>query len=245
VEYANARTHSSSAAAATARPGSVKSAASVKGRVASAPLPRRTARIPTADSAPLSRRLPRLACPGQRPHLSRSNNSEIGSFTRNKLLPPLASLSGFPPPSLRLRALCPRFPLPLPAFSPPSPRSFSPCFIMAMDQSSIEKKKWFGGMQALRACVASTNPVKVGAVQKALVACFPDRAVEVEGRDVPSGVADQPMGDEETRRGAMNRLPARESTLIVRGAAALACPLAAFYRSLKVASASSGNPRSD
>jgi hypothetical protein len=116
---------------------------------------------------------------------------------------------------------------------------------MAMDQSSIEKKKWFGGMQALRACVASTNPVKVGAVQKALVACFPDRAVEVEGRDVPSGVADQPMGDEETRRGAMNRLPARESTLIVRGAAALAFPLAAFYRSLKVASASSGNPRSD
>jgi hypothetical protein len=93
----------------------------------------------------------------------------------------------------------------------------------------------------LRACVASTNPVKVGAVQLALVACFPDRAVEVEGRDVPSGVADQPMGDEETKRGAMNRLPARESTLILRGAAALACLLDSSCRGLKIASASSGN----
>ncbi len=63
--------------------------------------------------------------------------------------------------------------------------------------------------ELLRACVASTNPVKVGAVQLALAACFPDRTVEVEGRDVPSGVADQPMGDEETKRGAMNRLRRR------------------------------------
>ena len=59
----------------------------------------------------------------------------------------------------------------------------------------------------LRACVASTNPVKVGAVQQALAACFPDRAVEVEGCSVPSGVADQPMSDAETKRGAMNRFP--------------------------------------
>jgi non-canonical (house-cleaning) NTP pyrophosphatase len=74
-------------------------------------------------------------------------------------------------------------------------------FFFSCTKNAIE------GMAArtLRACVASTNPVKVGAVQLALVACFPDRAVEVEGRDVPSLVADQPMGDEETKRGAMNR----------------------------------------
>ncbi len=59
----------------------------------------------------------------------------------------------------------------------------------------------------LRVCVASTNPVKVGAVQQALAECFPDRAVEVEGCSVPSGVEDQPMSDEETKRGAMNRFP--------------------------------------
>ena len=63
---------------------------------------------------------------------------------------------------------------------------------------------------ALRACIASTNPVKIGAVQQALAACFPDRVVEAEGCNVPSGVADQPMSDDETKRGAMNRFPVCE-----------------------------------
>ena len=74
-------------------------------------------------------------------------------------------------------------------------------------KTRVETRENSMAASPLRACVASTNPVKVGAVQQALAACFPDRAVEVEGCSVPSGVADQPMSDDETKRGAMNRFP--------------------------------------
>jgi len=57
--------------------------------------------------------------------------------------------------------------------------------------------------------VGSTNPVKIGAVRAVLLGLAPQ--VVVEGIAVPSTVADQPFGDEETIRGARARaIPARE-----------------------------------
>ncbi len=54
-----------------------------------------------------------------------------------------------------------------------------------------------------RAAVGSTNPAKLEAVHRALARLAP--GCSVEAVDVPSGVARQPFGDAETRRGAMAR----------------------------------------
>jgi inosine/xanthosine triphosphatase len=54
-----------------------------------------------------------------------------------------------------------------------------------------------------RVAVGSTNPVKVGAA-RTMVQRLAPRA-EVTGVAVPSGVPDQPWGDDETRRGAIAR----------------------------------------
>ena len=54
-----------------------------------------------------------------------------------------------------------------------------------------------------RVVVGSRNPVKVGAVRTVLQRLAP--GVTVIGRAVPSGVPDQPWGDEETIRGALAR----------------------------------------
>lgn len=56
--------------------------------------------------------------------------------------------------------------------------------------------------------VGSKNPVKVNSVRNTLTAAFGGRTIEVEGFDVPSGVPDQPWGDDETRQGALNRAQA-------------------------------------
>ena len=56
--------------------------------------------------------------------------------------------------------------------------------------------------------VASRNPVKIAAVESAFRQVFPDSAWTIEGISVPSGVADQPMSDEETLTGARNRVAA-------------------------------------
>jgi inosine/xanthosine triphosphatase len=58
----------------------------------------------------------------------------------------------------------------------------------------------------MKIIVTSHNPVKIGAVQDAFGAAFPDAVVAVEPLAVPSGVAEQPMSDEETRRGARQRV---------------------------------------
>lgn len=60
--------------------------------------------------------------------------------------------------------------------------------------------------KTLEVVVASTNPVKVGAVRAAFEACLPGRRVEVDGVEARSGVAEQPRGDDETLTGARNRL---------------------------------------
>lgn len=54
-----------------------------------------------------------------------------------------------------------------------------------------------------RAVVGSTNPVKIAASREILRRLSPD--VEVTGLAVPSGVPDQPFGDEETQAGARQR----------------------------------------
>jgi inosine/xanthosine triphosphatase len=55
--------------------------------------------------------------------------------------------------------------------------------------------------------IASTNPVKVDAVKSAFESYWPDK-FEFKGIGVPSGVADQPLTNEETLAGARNRVAA-------------------------------------
>jgi len=54
--------------------------------------------------------------------------------------------------------------------------------------------------------VASKNPVKVQAALKGFQEMFPEEEFLVEGHSVPSGVSDQPLGNEETFTGALNRV---------------------------------------
>ncbi|GAL38019.1 inosine/xanthosine triphosphatase [Vibrio maritimus] len=54
--------------------------------------------------------------------------------------------------------------------------------------------------------IASLNPAKINAVKSAFESAFPNQSFEFEGVSVPSGVADQPMDNEETHRGAVNRV---------------------------------------
>ncbi len=55
----------------------------------------------------------------------------------------------------------------------------------------------------LKIAVGSTNPVKLAAVQAVLSRAFP--AAQFVAQAVPSGVPNQPWGDDETRQGAENR----------------------------------------
>lgn len=54
--------------------------------------------------------------------------------------------------------------------------------------------------------IASHNPVKIRAAEAALTKSFSQRQWQSRAHDVPSGVADQPMTEKETRDGALNRL---------------------------------------
>lgn len=56
--------------------------------------------------------------------------------------------------------------------------------------------------------VGSKNPVKVNSVKRAFTSAFSGCDIECVGFDVNSGVPDQPWGDSETRRGAINRAQA-------------------------------------
>ena len=53
--------------------------------------------------------------------------------------------------------------------------------------------------------VASTNPVKIQSVQDGFTRMFPGDTFEVRGVSVASGVSAQPMTDDETYTGALNR----------------------------------------
>lgn len=57
----------------------------------------------------------------------------------------------------------------------------------------------------MKIVVASLNPVKTAAVRSAFSMQFPGTELEIVPLATDSGVADQPMSDGETRRGARNR----------------------------------------
>lgn len=54
--------------------------------------------------------------------------------------------------------------------------------------------------------ITSLNPAKINAVKSAFQAAFPTKTFEFEGVSVASEVADQPMTDQETHDGALNRV---------------------------------------
>ncbi|ORX82957.1 Maf/Ham1 [Basidiobolus meristosporus CBS 931.73] len=62
--------------------------------------------------------------------------------------------------------------------------------------------------EELHVAVGSKNPTKVNAAKRVLQHYFPDKNIHVHMLSVPSGVADQPMSDEETILGAKNRAKA-------------------------------------
>ena len=61
-------------------------------------------------------------------------------------------------------------------------------------------------MATQKVVIASLNPAKINAVQSAFNSAFPHQEFNFVGVSVPSEVADQPMTDEETHRGALNRV---------------------------------------
>ncbi len=60
--------------------------------------------------------------------------------------------------------------------------------------------------EKLTVIVASHNPVKIGAVRAAFAAQWPSKEFKLLPLNVASGVGEQPMSDEETLRGARNRV---------------------------------------
>jgi len=58
----------------------------------------------------------------------------------------------------------------------------------------------------MKVVIASHNPAKIRAVNKAFALQFPGEEIEYTPISVDSGVADQPLSDEETRHGARNRV---------------------------------------
>ena len=57
----------------------------------------------------------------------------------------------------------------------------------------------------MKVVIASHNPAKIRAVNEAFTLQFPGKNIEYTPASVDSGVADQPLSDEETRHGARNR----------------------------------------
>jgi inosine/xanthosine triphosphatase len=57
-----------------------------------------------------------------------------------------------------------------------------------------------------KVAVASKNPVKLNAVKEGFKLLFPNTEFSFEAIAAPSGVADQPMTDDETYTGALNRV---------------------------------------
>jgi inosine/xanthosine triphosphatase len=67
------------------------------------------------------------------------------------------------------------------------------------------------GARNVKIVVASLNPVKLGAVEKAFRSQFPGTEPGLVPVSVDSGVAEQPMSDAETLQGARNRVAAARS----------------------------------
>lgn len=58
----------------------------------------------------------------------------------------------------------------------------------------------------MKVIVASTNPVKINTTRAGFSKAFPNEFIKVEGISVKSNVSDQPMTEEETLMGAINRV---------------------------------------
>jgi inosine/xanthosine triphosphatase len=56
--------------------------------------------------------------------------------------------------------------------------------------------------------IASKNPIKGNAILRGFTTFFPAEEFQLISLDVPSGVSEQPVGDQETRQGALNRINA-------------------------------------
>ncbi len=64
--------------------------------------------------------------------------------------------------------------------------------------------------------VGSKNPVKINAALNTLSDAL-EHDFDAEGLSVPSGVPDQPMNEDETRLGAINRIKAMLATVRLLG----------------------------
>lgn len=62
--------------------------------------------------------------------------------------------------------------------------------------------------------IASLNPAKINAVKSAFESAFPHQSFTFEGVNVPSGVADQPMSNDETHRGAKTRVHNAKNVIV-------------------------------
>jgi inosine/xanthosine triphosphatase len=71
--------------------------------------------------------------------------------------------------------------------------------------------------------VASKNPVKIEAVRIGFARVFSEVEMNILAVSVPSGVSDQPMTDEETLKGAQNRVKAARD----------ACPEADYWAGIE------------
>jgi len=60
--------------------------------------------------------------------------------------------------------------------------------------------------QNITIMVGSTNPIKINAAKTAIATAFPHCEVTCQGMHAPSLVPDQPMTEEETKLGAVNRV---------------------------------------
>ncbi|WP_394205188.1 inosine/xanthosine triphosphatase [Shewanella waksmanii] len=58
----------------------------------------------------------------------------------------------------------------------------------------------------LRLIVGSLNPVKIAAAKQAISPFFPELDIQCQGMHAPSLVADQPMTNQATKLGAINRM---------------------------------------
>lgn len=74
----------------------------------------------------------------------------------------------------------------------------------------VMKSVFFCGGMTMNIAIGTKNRAKTAAVQK-VVECYIDN-VQFEALNVASNVADQPMSDEETRQGAINRAQATLAT---------------------------------
>ena len=60
--------------------------------------------------------------------------------------------------------------------------------------------------QQLNIIVGSKNPVKINAAKHIFTQFFADHTIDCKGVNAPSDVPDQPIGEDETRIGAQNRV---------------------------------------